>query len=65
MTSIRHLQTKRDLSDGNLVDVVAKKFNTSPDMIAKHYDHDTDDDNVIEEYEKYYAKRINKVKSKR
>ena len=65
MTSIRHLQTKRDLSDGNLVDVVAKKFNTSPTMIANHYDHDTDDDNVIEEYEKYYAKRINKVKSKR
>ncbi len=65
MTSIRHIQQKRDMNDGNSIDKVAKKFNTSPDMIAKHYDHDTDDDNVIKDYEKYYAKRINKVKSSR
>lgn len=65
MTSIRHIQMKRDMNDGNSIDKVAKKFNTSPTMIATHYDHDTDDDNVIKDYEKYYAKRINKVKSSR
>ena len=65
MTSIRHIQIKRDVRDGNTVDSVAKKFNTSPTMINSNYDHDTDDDNVIADYESYYEKRINKVKKRK
>ena len=61
MTSIRHASMQRMRKEG-LVDDIARIHNTSNEMANKHYYSESDDNSIIEEHDRIYAKRLKGMK---
>ena len=61
MTSIRHASMQRMKKEG-VVDDVARIHNTSNEMANKHYYSESDDNSIIEEHDRMYAKRLKVIK---
>lgn len=61
MTSIRHASMQRMRKEG-IADDVARIHNTSNEMANKHYYSESDDNSVIEEHDRIYAKRLKVIK---
>ena len=60
MTSIRHMGIRRMKKEG--VEGVHQIYNTSEDMVNKHYNKESDDIAIAEDFNKTYAKRLKIIK---
>ena len=60
ITSIRHMGIQRLESDG--VQDVHTIYNTSKDMVRKHYSAESDDRSIVKDFNKTYAKRLKILK---
>ena len=60
MTSIRHMGIRRMKKEG--VENVHRIYNTSPEMVAKHYNKETDEVAIAEDFNQTYEKRLKKIK---
>ena len=60
MTSIRHMGIRRMNKEG--VEGVARIYNTSEDMNNKHYNKESDERSIAEDFNKIYEKRLKKLK---
>jgi hypothetical protein len=60
MTSIRHMGIRRMKKEG--VEGVAQIYNTSEDMTNKHYNKESDERSIAEDFNKTYAKRLKILK---
>ena len=60
MTSIRHMGIRRMNKEG--VEGVHAIYNTSKDMVNKHYNKESDDVAIAEDFNKTYEKRLKIIK---
>ena len=60
ITSIRHMGIQRMKSDG--VQDVHEIYNTSKDMVRKHYSAESDERSIVKDFNKTYAKRLKILK---
>ena len=60
MTSIRHMGIRRMKKEG--VEGVHAIYNTSKDMVNKHYNKESDDVAIAEDFNKTYEKRLKIIK---
>jgi hypothetical protein len=60
ITSIRHMGIQRMESDG--VQDVHEIYNTSKDMVRKHYSAESDERSIVRDFNKTYAKRLKILK---
>mgnify|MGYP006106628029 FL=1 len=60
ITSIRHMGIQRMKKDG--VQDVHEIYNTSKDMVRKHYSAESDERSIVKDFNKTYAKRLKILK---
>ena len=60
ITSIRHMGIQRLENDG--VQDVHEIYNTSKDMVRKHYSAESDERSIVKDFNKTYAKRLKILK---